>query len=104
MVIFHSYVSLPEGNFFVAKLRESIIENRKTECREAKNISQLGLLIPIYGKIIQKFQTTNQSSITFWKKFTTTMVPWSAAASNPLVAIQYSWRWIDKAKTSQWFT
>ena len=39
MVIFHSYVSLPEGNFFVAKLRESIIENRKTECREAKNIS-----------------------------------------------------------------
>ena len=28
-----------------------------------KNISQMGVLFPIYGKIIQMFQTTNQSSI-----------------------------------------
>ena len=31
-----------------------------------KNISQLGLLFPIYGKIYQMFQTTNQSGMFPW--------------------------------------
>jgi len=39
--------------------------------------------------------TTNQSSLTFWKKFTSTMVPWSAAAGPqsqniPMVHLEFS--------------